>query len=444
MAEASQELRIERLCKCLQRNLIVFVGAGVSAAVGYPTWTGFASQLLDNISQLPDEDLQELQLSRKRLVSAISAPATIVGGNSCNGTVTLNASAGPGGANVTVATGNQIVTVTSQPSISQGATSGQFTLSTSAVSANTVVTIAAKLNGSYKARTIEVLAPTVSALALVPSQVVGGTSSTATVTLNANAAASGALVILASGKPSVASVQASVTVPSQQSSATFTVTTSAVGADTVVNILAGANGSTRVQALTVKGPTVQAMQLSPNPVVGGNICTGTLTLSSAAPSGGMNINLYTGNSAFAPVSATVPVTGGSTTAPFSINTNAVAADLNVNILARVNGSSATQVLKLLGPKISGLQLNPDPVVGGNQCTGTITLSSAAPASGMTVNLYSGNSTVASVQATVQVPANSNTASFTISTNATLASINVTILAKANGSSLSKSLLVVKS
>jgi hypothetical protein len=68
------------------------------------------------------------------------------------------------------------------------------------------------------------------------------------------------------------------------------------------------------------------------------------------------------------------------------------------------------------PTLSKVTVNPTDVVGGTSSTGTVTLSSAAPAGGFQVSLTSDNPVAASVPPSVTVAAGSTSASFTISTN----------------------------
>jgi FG-GAP-like repeat len=92
-----------------------------------------------------------------------------------------------------------------------------------------------------------------SSVALSPSSVVGGNSSTGTVTLTA-AAPSGGFAVALSRNNAAASVPASVVVPAGATTATFTVTTSAVTAPTPVTITASAAAVVRTANLTVNPP----------------------------------------------------------------------------------------------------------------------------------------------------------------------------------------------
>ena len=67
------------------------------------------------------------------------------------------------------------------------------------------------------------------------------------------------------------------------------------------------------------------------------------------------------------------------------------------------------------PPLTGLALAPSGVLGGQSSTGTVTLGGPAPSGGAIVALSSGNSTVASVPATVTVAGGATSASFVVST-----------------------------
>jgi hypothetical protein len=65
--------------------------------------------------------------------------------------------------------------------------------------------------------------------------------------------------------------------------------------------------------------------------------------------------------------------------------------------------------------LSSLTVSPTDVVGPDPATGTVTLSSAAPSGGFTVDLTSDNTAAATVPPSVTVPAGSTSTTFTIST-----------------------------
>src|SRR5207245_301008 len=134
-----------------------------------------------------------------------------------------------------------------------------------------------------------------SSLALSPTTVTGGSSSTGTVTLDGPAPAGGAQVTLSSNS-SAASVPASVTVPAGATSVTCTVTTAAVTAPPSATISASYSGVTRTATLTVNPAAgLSSLALSPTTVAGGSSSTGTVTLDGPAPAGGAQVTLSSDN-----------------------------------------------------------------------------------------------------------------------------------------------------
>src|SRR3989475_5155908 len=95
----------------------------------------------------------------------------------------------------------------------------------------------------------------------------------------------GAVVSLSSNNPGVASVPASVTVPGNATSATFTVSTSPVSTTTSVTISGSYNGTTLSASLTVTPapPTLSSLSLSPTSVTGGSSSTRTEEHTAAPP-----------------------------------------------------------------------------------------------------------------------------------------------------------------
>ena len=295
-------------------------------------------------------------------------------------------------------------------------------------------------------------AVTLSALALNPTSVTGGTqSSTGTVTLSGSAPAGGAVVTLSSNNTAAARVPASVTVAAGATTASFTVSTSAVSAGTAVTIGAAYGGTTRTATLTVNpaappSVTLSSLTLYPTTVTGGTqSSTGTVTLSGAAPSGGAVVSLSSNNTGAARVPASVTVAAGATTASFTVNTSAVITSTTVTITASYAGATRTAALTVkpvLLPTIASLALNPSSVVGGLQSSlATVTLSAPAPAGGASVALTRSNSP-ASIPASVTVPAGTTSTTFTVSTSIVLITTSTNITASYNNSSRTATLSVL--
>jgi len=194
--------------------------------------------------------------------------------------------------------------------------------------------------------------------------------------------------------------------------------------------------------------SLSSLSLNPTSVTGGNSSTGTVTLSGPAPAGGAQVTLSSSNTTVARVPSSVTVGAGATSATFTVTTSDVATSTTVTISAAYGGVTKTASLTVTPappppPTLSSLTLNPSSVIGGAQSsTGRVTLSSPAPAGGVTVMLSSSNPGVASVPSSVVVPAGATTATFTVRTSAVLISTSVTISASYNSATQTASLSVL--
>ena len=117
-------------------------------------------------------------------LSSISlSPASITGGSSSTGTVTLPSPAPSGGAVVALSSDNGVAGVPSSVTIAAGASGANFPVTSSAVGTVTTAQISASYNGTQTA-TLTINPSVVSSLVLTPNEVVGGNASTGTVTLS--------------------------------------------------------------------------------------------------------------------------------------------------------------------------------------------------------------------------------------------------------------------
>ncbi len=179
-------------------------------------------------------------------------PASVVGGASAQGTVTLTGRAPAGGASVALASANPSATVAGSVIVPPGSTSATFTVATILVATTQgPFNISATYNGVTRSDTLIVKAPAVLSVLLNPTTVAGGSPSTGTVTLTGPAPSGGMTVTLNSSKIGVATVPLSLTVPATSTSATFDISTLPVAASSTVTISATAGGTTKKATLTV-------------------------------------------------------------------------------------------------------------------------------------------------------------------------------------------------
>jgi hypothetical protein len=198
-----------------------------------------------------------------------------------------------------------------------------------------------------------------STITVNPSSVVGGTGSTATVILSAAAPSGGAVVTLTSSNTGTVTVPSSVTVAAGATSTSFAAATAAVTSSTAVTLTASYNGTSRTTTLTVTPEpppaSLQALTLQPTSVTGGTTAQGTVTLTSAAPTGGAMVTLTSSNTGVAVVPGSVSVAAGTTSATFASTTSIVSASTPVTISAAHNGLTRTATLTV-NPQSQGATL----------------------------------------------------------------------------------------
>lgn len=157
--------------------------------------------------------------------------------------------------------------------------------------------------------------------------------------------------------------------------------------------------------------SVASVSFSPDTVVGGLDSSGTVTLDSPAPAGGLTVALVS-NSPAAQVPASILVGPGQNSASFAANTSSVKDQVLVTITATASGISKAGSLTINPVFLSSVAVNPPVVSQGDSAVLTVTLNGPAPTGGTKVQL---NSTVreASVPGALIVPAGQSSATFTI-------------------------------
>jgi subtilisin family serine protease len=177
-----------------------------------------------------------------------------------------------------------------------------------------------------------------------------------------------------------------------------------------------AGNTEAVKSLSLPLGSLSTVSVNPVSVNGGTAATGTVTLGSPAPAGGVVVAL-TSSSAAAVVPASVTVPAGASTATFAISTTSVVASTAAVVTASSLGVSKTTTLTV-NPVVASvtfntLTLSPTSVRGGRaNSTATITLSAATPTA-LVVNLASSNTAAARVPLTATVPAGARTVTFTV-------------------------------
>jgi hypothetical protein len=189
-------------------------------------------------------------------VSSVTLNTTSVSAaDSCQGTVILTGAAATGGASISLVSSNAAVATVETPVMIQ-AGSSSVTFRVAAVAAGTAMITASFNASSSQSPMLTVTAQSValSSISLSTSSVVGGNYTNGIVTLTAPAPAGGAVVSLSGGDP--ITVPASVTVPAGLATATFTISTRAVGGTIGTTISGSYGGASASATLSVTRPTI--------------------------------------------------------------------------------------------------------------------------------------------------------------------------------------------
>ena len=164
---------------------------------------------------------------------------SIAGGSSVVGTIGLTSPA-PAGLTVNLTSSDPSLTVPASVTFAVGATAANFTATSIPVAVDTPVNVVAGENGTSVTGSVSVYAPRLLLLTLNPSVIIGGLSTSATVSLTSPAPA-GFSAAISSSNPLV-TVPTSVTFPAGTTFGTFPVTSSIVTTNQSVFVNAVLNG----------------------------------------------------------------------------------------------------------------------------------------------------------------------------------------------------------
>ncbi len=339
----------------------------------------------------------------------LSANVTVAPGQSAPIAVTLSSPAPAGGETVTLTSSDTSkVTVTSQVVIPQGATTPSTQPQVTGVafgSATITATGPGYANGS---QVVSVSAT----LSFSPQNANIGVGGTQNITLNLSSASTSPVVVnLTSSNTSIATVPATVTIAANTTSIPVPVTAKSTGAATITAATTTPNIASGTASISVA--SYGGITIPPTLSVGlGQSIAFPISLSSAAPQGGVTVTLSSSDSSKVAVSpGTVTIAAGQTqpaTQPQITGTGIGSATVSASAPGYVSSSTAVTTT-------AGLSLSPQGVsiTGTASQTLTVTLSGAAPSGGVVVNLGTNPTGIISVSSPVTIPAGSTSVTFSI-------------------------------
>jgi hypothetical protein len=345
---------------------------------------------------------------------------------------------GAGDLPITVAAGATYILNVNFAPTATGAAAGQLTITSNSQSGGTM---AVSLSGTGAAGSSTAL----SGLGCVGVSYTGAATDNCDVTMSGAAGSGGVMVALSSNNGAV-TVPSTVMVPAGATSASFTASVNAVSSAQTATLTASAGGVSESLGLELGASSI-ALSASTTNVAFGNVNVNTtstqqvtltstgnaaVTISSVTISGsGFSVSGISTPQTLNPNQTMIlnvgfdPATTGSATGQINIVDNASGGSLTVNL-------SGTGTILLL-PALNSLSCSSASFMGPSTDGCTVTMNSAAPAGGISVNLASTNAAVA-VPAAVEIPAGASSASFTATVAAVTTAQTATLIASTGNSS----------
>ncbi len=308
----------------------------------FPVWATVASKIYAST------DTSEMAVGVNVVSPAVSglklSPASVTGGASSNGVVTLGSPAPPG-FSVALTSSAPEALPPATVSFTGGSESASFIVATERVGSTLTAVIKAAAASGTKTTNLSLAPIRLISIVLSPAAVVGGVPFSGTVTLDWPAPAGGVEISLADHDPSVV-VPGIVMVAAGTAATTFNASTVPVSTNTLSTVSASTGGATVTAKVEVLAPDF-SLALSPSVVQPGATATGTVTLTAPAPTGGVQVSLSSAT-ALAQVPATITIAAGSTKGSFTAQAAGVPASGSVVIMAKISGRSAGATLVVTG------------------------------------------------------------------------------------------------
>jgi uncharacterized protein (TIGR03437 family) len=283
-----------------------------------------------------------------QLGSISVVPVSTLGGRTLEGTVTLSAAAPAAGVIVQVASDDIGVRPPAFVIIPFNQTSVKFPITTTKVDQPHLVTLVASLNRATVSTTVTLL-PLVF-LSLDATNVTGGASVNATITLADPAPPGGATVALVTNDIAATGLPPFITVPVGQTSTVVAFQTAIVTLPRIARIsaiLLGVTSSVDLTIIPLPPLALSGLVVSPDQIPGGQSTSGTVTLTAPAGNAGFVVTLQSSSLLAARVPGFVVVPKGQATLSFPIDTTKAPVSQTVVITASANGviRSATLIVQ---------------------------------------------------------------------------------------------------
>ena len=191
-------------------------------------------------------------------------------------------------------------------------------------------------------------------------------------------------------------------------------------------------------------PGLSSHTLNTDLLYGGvNSATGYVSLNFTAPTGGAAVALASSDGSAATVPASVTVPAGSSSTAYTVTSLNVTSLRFVMLTATYNGGTAAATITIRPVALNGHSANSDTLaVNGQTLTGSVALSTSAPAGGVLVSLASSAAGAVTIPASVMIPGGASSATYPIAAQSVTALTPVTLTATLNGHAYPLTLTVI--
>ena len=373
------------------------------------------------------------------------ASSAVTGGSTIVGTYNRSYEDADKAVTVLLSSNASGVTLPASITLEAGVTSKSFTVSTTPVAADKLVTIAAKHDNLSFTAEFTVRACTVESISINPGVITASQTAIGTIQLSGPAPANGVIVQIASDNKAAAfSTLTRIVIPKDGTKATFPVLTNFVPQPT--DVIFTASIGTQSQSTTVKLalPTIELFVRPEVFLAGDRISVlGRLKFQFAAPKKGIRFYLSSSDPALVVPESAIIHTGANTVS-FPIKHTSVRSRRVVTITATSVAGSTTGTCTLNANRIISFKITPVSVKGGNgsNVTGTVAVRFPAPEGGLVVNLLSFSRKV-TIPDSLVIPKGSTSVSFNIEHSAVTQRLTVRIKATCLSSSRTAALKLLK-
>jgi uncharacterized protein (TIGR03437 family) len=361
------------------------------------------------------------------LSSLQCAAASLTSNASTTCTVTLSKSAATSSTVALFNSAPTLLTVPSSVSVAANATTATFTASTGTVTSNQSATVTATLNGSSAAATISLVPPaapvTVSNLQCAATSLASNASTNCTVTLS-KSTTSNTVVSLSSSASSLLLVPSAVTVPANATSAAFPASTGTLASDQTATLTATLNGSSAAVTLTLVAPTapatLSALQCGAASLASNVSTSCTVTLSKAAPAGGVTVSLSSSLPSLLTVPGTLTVPASANSAAFTASAGTISTSASAVVTVALGTTKLTAAISLQAPvPTQPWTLSCSPTVLTPGISGSCVVSMASPSNSPTTISLKPTNAAFTIANTLKIPAGATSGNAPFTTTSAL-------------------------